>query len=172
MDLRKEILKDHSKAQANKIIRWVGNSPERFDKLVQAFLDGPYRITQRAGWPLSYCVEFHPELVKPHLKSLVNAMSKKDQHASVKRNVVRLLQYIDIPKSYQGKIADQCFSFLSNPKEAIAVRVFSMTVLANLSKHHPELKQELILIMKDQLPYGSAAFISRSRKILKELSAN
>ena len=34
---------------------------------------------------------------------------------------------------------------------------------------HPELKNELIPIIEDQLPYGSPAFISRGRKALKEL---
>lgn len=60
-------------------------------------------------------------------------------------------------------------SFLCQQEGTIAVRVFAMTVLANLAKQLPELKNELIPLIEDQLPYGSAAFISRGRKLLKEL---
>ena len=48
MNLRSEILAEHSKAQTNKIIEWVGNSQQRFDELINLFLGDEYRITQRA----------------------------------------------------------------------------------------------------------------------------
>jgi hypothetical protein len=44
-----------------------------------------------------------------------------------------------------------------------------MTVLANLAKKLPELKNELVPLIEDQMPFGSAGFISRGRKVLKEL---
>ena len=61
MNLRDEILKEHSKPQCNKIVQWVGDSQKRFDGLFNLFLNDEYRVTQRAAWPLSYCVIAHPE---------------------------------------------------------------------------------------------------------------
>ena len=52
MDLKKAILKEHSRAQAAKIADYVGNNEARFKELVHVYLAGPYRITQRAAWPL------------------------------------------------------------------------------------------------------------------------
>jgi hypothetical protein len=49
------------------------------------------------------------------------------------------------------------------------VKVFGMTVLANLCEKLPELKNELRIIIEDQMPYGSAGFKSRGSKILKKL---
>jgi len=60
---------------------------------------------------------------------------------------------------------------LENKKEPIAIRVFAMTVLANLADTYPEIKGELIAVIEDQMPYGSAGFISRGKKILKKLKA-
>ncbi len=171
MNLVKVILKEHSKSQTDKISRYVGGSPKRFAELVAVFLAGPYRVTQRASWPLSYCVEHNPNLVKPHLKKIISYLHKQDEHDAVKRNIVRLLQYITIPKSLQGRTIDLCFHFLNSAKEPIAVRVFAMTVLANLAKENPDLKNEIILIIEDQLPFGSAGFISRGKKVLKELKS-
>ncbi len=169
MDIKKELLKEHSKRQTTKIVNYVGNSPARFKALVKNFLDGPYRVTQRAAWPLSYCVEEHPNLIKPHLKSILKMLDKKDAHVAVKRNIMRLLQDIEIPKQLYGTLTDKCFT-LMDPKETIAVRVFSMSVLARIAKAEPDLKKELRIVIEDQLPYGSAGFLSRAKKVLKEIN--
>ena len=169
MNLREVILKEHSKKQCDKVVAYVGNNASRFAELVRLFLEGPYRVTQRAGWPLSCCIEQNPKLIEPHLKQVLNFALEPGVHDSVKRNVVRLLQFIAIPKRLQGLTAKICFQFFSDKKEPIAVRVFSMTVLSNLAKELPELKNELIPLIEDQMPYASAGFISRGRKVLKEL---
>ena len=65
MNLVETITNEHSKAQCDKIVKYIGCDRSRFAQLVKVFLSGPYRITQRAAWPLSYCVELHPELVRP-----------------------------------------------------------------------------------------------------------
>ena len=169
MNLKGAILKEHSKRQCHKVVTYVGASPARFSQLVEVFLSGPYRITQRAAWPLSVCIENNPQLIAPHLKKILDYTLKPGVHDAVKRNVVRLLQFIDIPVRLQGQVAAICFQFFSNKKEPVAVRVFSMTVLSHLAKKLPELKNELIPLIEDQMPYGSAGFISRGRKVLKEL---
>lgn len=169
MDIKKELLKEHSKRQTTKVVNYVGNSPARFKVLVKTFLAGPYRVTQRAAWPLSYCVQEHPNLIKPHLKSILKMLDKKDAHVAVKRNIMRLLQDIEIPKSLYGTLIDKCFA-LMDPRETIAVRVFSMSVLADIADHEPDLKKELSIVIEDQLPYASAAFLSRAKKVLKQLS--
>jgi hypothetical protein len=137
--------------------------------LVAVFLEGPYRITQRAAWPLSYCVEKHPELLKPHWKKILAFVDKPGIHDAVKRNVLRMFQFVRVPKAHQGRTVDLCFRLLSDSSEPVAIRVFAMTVLANIAREEPELKNELIPIIEDQLPFASAGFQSRSRKVLKQL---
>lgn len=168
MDIKKELSKGHSKALTDKIVRYIGNDKGRFEVLVSVFLEGPHRITQRAAWPLSYAVIKNPALLDKHYKSILAMLDKPGVHDAVKRNIVRLLQFVEIPLRYQGEIIEHCFR-LMNPKEPIAVRVFSMNVLANLTQQHPDLKKELKLLIEDQLPFASAAYRSRSKKILRQL---
>ncbi len=121
-----EILKKgHSSALRTKIVDYIGDNPLRFSELVAIYIAGPYRITQRTAWPLSYCVQRYPNLVKPHLKKLIQYLDKPDTHVAVRRNTVRLLQFIDVPESLQGKVADICFNFLADPKEPVAVSIFN-----------------------------------------------
>jgi hypothetical protein len=82
---------------------------------------------------------------------------------------VRLLEQIDIPKKYQGQVMDLCFRFIADPAEAAAVKAFSLTTLQNISRHYPEIKQELKLIIEDRWDLESAAFRSRAKNILKKL---
>lgn len=169
MDIRKILSKEHSKFQTLQIVDYVGVSKERFKQLINIYLAGPYRITQRAAWPLSYCVERHPELIVPHLKVVLDFLEKPGTHVAVRRNTIRLLQYIEIPRRFHARLINLCFAYLTSKKEPVAVKVFSMSVLAHLAKESPEIRKELKIIIEDQLPYGSAGFKSRAKKVLKEI---
>jgi hypothetical protein len=170
MDFRDRLQKEHSKNQTIKIADYVGFNKARFKELIDIYLAGPYRITQRAAWPISLCVERHPELILPHLGLILKFAARPGVHDAVKRNTVRLLQFIEIPRRYWGPVAELCFGYLKDRKQAIAIRVFSMTVLSGLVSREPDLRQELKLLIEDELPYGSPAFRSRASRTLREIS--
>jgi hypothetical protein len=170
MDLRTEILGEHSRAQSEKIARWVGNSSKRYAELMQLFLNEEYRICQRAAWILSVVAEKHTDMAQPHLPAMVKKMSEPGVPVAVKRNVVRILQFVDIPESLHGDVMNICFELLGDLRETIAVRVFSMTVLARLAKIYPDIGQELRIIIEDELSnQPSAGFKSRAKKLLADL---
>jgi hypothetical protein len=171
MDLHAELLEGHSEEQTAKISKWVGNDAKRFAELIRFSLYGEHRASLRAGWVVNIIIEQYPQLVKPHLSELVSHIAQKDVSGAIKRNVVRLLQFIEIPKKLHGDVINVCFDFLLNPKEAIAIRVFSMTVLHNLSKNYPEIKQELKAVLENALEHedASAGYKNRALKILKAI---
>jgi len=169
VELRKEILKEHSKAQCTKIVKWVGSNQQRFDELFDLFLHDEYRVVQRAAWPVGYAVIAHPSFISKHWKQLINNLKKPGIHDSVKRNSIRLLEDVDIPEKYHGEIMNICFAYLESPTEPLAVKVFSMVVLAKLAKLYPEIGPELKLLIEDQLPHQTAGFINRGKKVLKQL---
>lgn len=169
MNLRSTILAEHSKANCDKIIKWVGNDPHRFEELFNLFLNDEYRVVQRAAWPLSYCVIRHPELIKKHFSKLIKNLHKHGIHDSVKRNTLRLLQEISIPEKFHGDLMNTCFNYIITPTEKPAIKAFSLTILENLSKIYPEIKQELKTVIEDRWDFETAAFHSRARKILKNI---
>jgi hypothetical protein len=65
---------------------------------------------------------------------------------------------------------DICFSYISDPVEAVAVKAFSMTVLEKLAVVYPEIKNELITIIDGRWDTETAAFRSRAKKILNQFS--
>jgi len=167
MHLRETILDEHSKANCNKIVNWVGDSQKRFDELFNLFLNSEYRVNQRAAWPLSYCVIANPAFITKHFSRLVKNLHRSGIHDSVKRNTVRLLQHIEIPKKFHGEIMDICFRYISSPHEPVAIKAFSLSILQNLSQQYPEIRNEIKLIIEERWEHETAAFKSRARKFLK-----
>ncbi len=170
MKLRETILKEHSKSQTMKIVNWVGEDKKRFAELVNLFLNDEYRVVQRAAWPISYYAMNNPELVKPYLKKFINLLSKPNLHPAVLRNVLRLLQFIDVPKKYLGVLINSCFKLLMKSDSPIAIKVFSMTVLKNIAMKEPELKRELKMVIADLVNESGGGIKARGKKILKEIT--
>jgi hypothetical protein len=169
MNLKEEILKEHSKEQCSKIVQWVGASQKRFNELFTLFLHGEYRVNQRASWPVSYCIEAHPFLIKNNLDKLLQNLQRSNLHDAVKRNTIRLLQWVDIPEQFQGQVMDICFGYLASPTAAVAIKAFSLTVLGNLAKDYPEILPEINLLIEEQLATQTPAFKSRAKQFLKEV---
>ncbi len=169
MNLQSEILREHSKRQCLRIASWIGTDRKRFKNLMRLFLKGKYRTTQRAAWIVQHCAGAHRELILPYLDPMLNRMLEPGIHVAVKRNVIRILQDLEIPRPLAGKVATVCFDMLASHNEPIAVKVFSMTVLANLAQEEPDLKNEIRILVEREMINGSAGFRSRGAKVLKQL---
>lgn len=168
MDWEKLISEAEVKHQVKALATYVLLHPEEINPLMSVYFHSDYRITQRTSWILSHIADENMSLLIPFLPRMVDQLKKTSSQA-VKRNTIRIFQLITIPEHLEGEVADICFSFLQNPNEAIAIRVFSMTVLYHISTSYPELQNELAYIIEEHMPYGSAGFQSRGRKILKSI---
>lgn len=171
MDIRAAILKEHTKAQTDKIVAWVGNSQERFDQLFDVFFSGEPPMDQRAAWPLSYCVINHPSLINRHFGSMMKVLDRKKIHDALKRNIFRLMPYVKIPGKYRGPVMDTCFCYISDPQEAAAVKAFALHVLQGLVAEYPEIAGEVKAVIEYRWDNESPAFRSRARKVLKTIDA-
>lgn len=170
MDLRKQLLAEHSRANCDKIVRWVGGEQDRFDALFDIFCCNEYRLAQRAAWPVSYAVEAHPALIKKQFKRLVENMEKAGVHVAVKRNSIRVLQDITIPKNYHGRVMNACFAFIADPAEAAAVKAFAIRVLENLADQYPDIIPELTTTLEESYANETPAFRSRANAFFKKMA--
>jgi hypothetical protein len=171
LDLLKLLRAEHSKKQTDRIVGYIGADKDRFEALVDLFFKGEYRITQRAAWPLSFCVRNHPKLIEPYYKQLLDNLEKKDIHVAVVRNTVRLLQDVSIPKRWHGRVMSICFDFVADMQTPIAVKAFALTILSNLSEDYPEIKGELKVLIEEQWQQATPAFRSRAKKVLISMEA-
>ena len=166
MNYSVQLEKEHSRSNTNKITKAIGGDPNEFKKIVEIIYSGNPPLPQRASWLLATVSEKHPELITPYVSTFIETISdfKID---GIKRNMMHALVGQTIPKKLQGKLIDSCFEFILSPKEAVALKVHSIQVIADLSKIYPELKVELKAAIEDQLPKSSSAFSARARSIFK-----
>ncbi|MBK6935714.1 MAG: hypothetical protein IPH18_01645 [Chitinophagaceae bacterium] len=171
MNLREEILANHSQQQRDIIVNWIGGKQSRFDQLFDIFLNGDSCESQRASWPLSKAVLSHPKFIFPHFSSLLKNLLKPGIHDAIKRNSLRLMEDIEIPEKFHGEGMNICFNYATSMNEKPAIKAFSLTVLQNLMKTYPDIKHELQTIIEDQWDYESPAFKARAKKILKAIES-
>ena len=165
MNIREALLAEHSKKRTMEIVDFIGDDPVRFGQLMKVFFAGPYRVTQRAAWPMNYCAERHPQLVQPYLKKLVTELENEDAHDAVRRNILRLLQYVEIPARLKGRLYSICLDFIEDLAQPVAIKVFAITVARKIGENEPALMGELQLVVKKHLPHNSVAFHKRAREV-------
>lgn len=171
MNLKEEILSAHSKAHSVEIAEWIGKDKKRFDCLMQLLFGDEFIVVQRSSWILSICTDSYPELAFPYLQQMIEYCHKAGIHVAVKRNVTRVLAHIIIPEEQHEAAMNLCFELLTDPKETVAVRCWSMDILMQLSANYPEIKNEVKNIIEDAMEHQelTAGFKSKARRILKSL---
>jgi len=133
-----------------------------------------YKVPQRAAHTVSLMFDRNQQIVLPYMNRLIISVLNPELTSSLKRNILRILQSMEIPENFLGEIYEACYGFLINPKEEIAIRAFAITVLYNISEKYPELKPELAATIESVLsePGCSPGVQSRAKKALKNLYSN
>ena len=75
-----------------------------------------------------HCVAFKKN-ISPYLSKTI-ALLDTDVHAAMKRKILRMLVFIETPKTYFGKLINQFFEILIFKHELITVKAFFMTMPA------------------------------------------
>ncbi len=169
LELKTEILKSRATDHWRTIIEAVHQSPALFLALIDYAYDSDDVLSFRASWIMDKCVEQYPSLLtSPHIETIATKVVSHPNF-SVTRASLRLLSRETLPKAALGLLTNQCFDWLVASNTPIAVKVYAMQLLYHVTLLEPDLKNELVLLIEDQLPHGSAAFRSRGKRILKQL---
>lgn len=173
MNIFNQLEKEHNKENSFKIIHYIGNDAGRFKELMSCFFaeTQDYRVPQRAAHTVSLIFVKKPELVIPYKEKLIRSILDPGLSSPLKRNILRILQSMELEEDSMGNVYERCFEILMSPKEDIAVRAFSMTVLYNISEQFIELKPELISAIEIVLTesVSSPGIQSRGKNVLKKL---
>ncbi|MFT3886315.1 MAG: hypothetical protein QM724_13075 [Flavobacteriales bacterium] len=170
MHIRVQLLKEHSRANAEHIARYVGDDAKRFAELMHCMLhDDTYRVCQRASYSVGLACEAHPHLAAPYLKDLL-AVLDQPVHEAVQRNSLRIMQYCELPAWLHGAITQAAFARVADPSRSIAQRAFAIRVAERMVEAHPELGPELRMLLENVLrEHPTPAVRSRATKVLQAL---
>lgn len=168
MDIRKLLGSSHIPLKKEEIGAILGTSSEVYSQLMQLAFSHQMPACWRAAWMMDYLAETKPTLPEPHIVSLWEEMAG-DHPDGVKRSILRTLSRHEIPEDLLGMAADLCLDWLQKESVPVAIKAYSMDILLHVARRYPELAQEFITIIENQLPYGSGGYIARSRMVIAAL---
>lgn len=167
--LHNKLQEGHNKAICDEALAYIGNDKKKVDALVKIVAGNDKRLSQRASWALGYVGERSHYHLTPHLKQLLVLMTEPNRHPALRRNITRALQYVHLPEDLHGTVMDTCFRFLEDPKEAAAVKAFSISILENLWHEYPEIGDELRIVLTTLMEDALPSFKVRARRLLSLL---
>lgn len=166
----KELLaKKASRANSYKVVSLVGNSPKLYKNLIEIIIDYECPYSEKAAWAMNHCFEENMGFFEDYFSEFTEILKDETYSDSVKRNIVRIFQFIEIPEEFHATIIDSCFQMVIKKDTAIALKAFSLGVLDKMTKRYPELQNELKSCLEDIIPNASSGLKNRAQKILIRL---
>lgn len=167
--MRELLAKKASRANSYQVVALVLNDPANYAELVKIIANYECPYSEKAAWAVSHCFDEKGGFFDNHLAEFVSILASEVYSDSVKRNIVRVLQFTQIPEKHQASVINSCFELIQKKETAIAVKAFSLGILENMVKIYPELKNELLACIEDLLPSASSGLKNRGQHILKRL---
>jgi len=166
MDMQLELSKEHSKENSQIIADYIGHSPERYAALWNLIKTAEAPIPQRASWVLDHSSFSYSPAIQPFISDMILEI-QKPVHVAVKRNVMKILAATpEIPEDLSASLFDTCINWIIEKKTAVAVKVYAIEVVAKIALPYKELREEVKVVLEDQLKHGSAGVKVRARRMI------
>ncbi len=165
-----DLLNDSTRKVADMTAQMLLEKPEFISDFVVILLSDKVRISANAGRVLALCCQEDPLLLQPFIENLAEKWPNLQQVGS-RRSLAKIFTLY--PPDYSEKVfsilLNTAFDFVESG-QSIAVQVYSMDILYQLSNKEPILKNELIHILENLLEEAQQpAILSRGNKILRIL---
>ena len=165
----RELLRDiPSRFEKELYVKDIAASEEKFRELLKFCLADKDPISWRATWVLDGASEEMPDIARPYISRIVNTLPKIKSTGTL-RSLLRMLSRYEINEEDQGILIDLCFSVMVSELYPVAVKVHAMQIIYNHVLLYPELKEELKTVILDQIDNNSVGFLSRGRRIIKQM---
>ena len=168
MDFRSLLLNWPSGVEKDLYIREVIGTKGHFGSLLELALHDKDPVAWRASWVLDGSDEQQPGLATRYIRKIIQALPALESKGSL-RSLLRMLCRYDIPEEEQGLLIDLCFSYLVSELYPLAVKVHAMQIIYNHVLLYPELKDELVTVLEDQMENNTVGFLARGRRLIKQM---
>lgn len=164
-NIRKEILIGSHKKFWESFAKEYYQNEQVIAILFDFMIEGKDKLAQTTSEIIRNISDLNPSMVNPHIDRLIEKLNTQC-HDGVKRCIFRMFQRTHFNDEQAGYVIDTAFKHLQDRSNAIAIRVFAMTTIYNLTKKYPELYLELEACITENLSEESIGFQSRAGKIL------
>lgn len=167
-----ELIGDSSRAAANYGANLLIAKPELIQVLMRCMREGKGSVPMRCANIVDKAAMKDCTGLIPYINELTQILIETPHHG-VRRCLLKLMSehYKLLNEEQEGLITDRSFSWIVDPKQTIAVKVYAMDILIHAAKRYPDLIPEVSSLIKEQSQKESAAFAARAYKDLKILES-
>jgi hypothetical protein len=174
MNIRQQLLKEHSRKNGDLIEDYVVHTPGAVIELMACFFSDETKVAQRSSQVVGNLGRHHPEMLQPWWEEMIEA-GEAPIHIAIRRNVARYFCELElpIPKKLESRIVDSFTRWSTMSDVPVAVAVFAMQFVADrhtkFPKHAKSIKKEIESRMESNS--ATPGFLNRGRKILKQMES-
>ena len=123
-------LVDSSRLTADIIVADIGNSDKKYTEILELTLRDEYPKSMRAARILALATRNNCSLFIPHLPKVIDSIGSLKVEG-VKRGFLYILAElpVELTEEMLGIVTDCCFTWLTDTKEAIAIRYYAIEIL-------------------------------------------
>lgn len=169
MDIKEQLMTENSKSNAEYIANSIGNNREKYNSLWEIVKSESVTLSTRAAWVFEIISIKHSDIFESIISEVIYLLSKI-KNRSVRRHLLKILSYKNIPAADLGNLFDCCLNWVESPSEPVAVKVHCLQILYNISEIENDLKPELIAIISNQMERESSGFKARGQMLLEKLN--
>jgi hypothetical protein len=140
-----------------------------FPLLMSIATEGNDRVHWRASWAADKINESIPGIAADWIPKLTGSLVNL-KHKGKKRQYLKLISLYPIAESNESFLFDYCLDKFTAEGEDVSVRVYAMQILYNISEKEPELKEELLQIIEQEMEYRpTPGILTRGKKLSSRL---
>ncbi len=141
--------------------------PQKVQDLVQIVINGEeYPMQEYASYALTHLFKQGYDLNKFQNNFIEIILSSNNQ--SVLRNICLILSRSELINFKEAELMDKCTEFISEPKNKVALHVYSIYILIKFVKKYPELKSEFLDLIELNERGKTPAYFIAKRNFLRE----
>lgn len=169
MDI-KSLLSDSRKETICHVGRKIDDDLHLIEQTIELAFQDVERVSARAVRVLNFIAEKYADIFVEHYPLFIHKL-KAVESDSVKSGILRLFSLAALPGDEDdiGRLMALCFEYIENPQQKAAIKVYALEILYRISHIYPEIKYELILLIKKYIHYEKPSFYSRGSQIMKKL---
>jgi hypothetical protein len=160
--------KDLRAVKQNSIDVTSVNDQRSFDELFALVFHHERHLVMRTVDAVEKVTLKHPEFLKPHKAQLMIVLKSAD-HKELKWHIAQLIPRVELSKSELADVRHILCYWTLNKNESKIVRVNALQGLFDLSRSHPEVKEDLVKAissMEHELIPSIQARIKKLKKLL------
>jgi len=161
---------DSSRAIIDIAAEYIGTNENRLEEVIQLAVTEKYPINMRAARVVEFSAQRNKGYIAERLDFIVK-ISTTSKNDGVKRAFIKVTEAFlpyEIADDLLGLVINNCFEKL-NGIEAVAVKYYAINCLMKIIKKEPDLKNELLISLHDQLGKNTVAFDRYMKKKIKKL---